>query len=176
MTATRTRRRESVMVDEKGWWCAGGRRERLPPGAPAHAVRITAAGLRGRRGRARMPQHPDTSQGSVLESAGVPGSGDRERDPWTLDVREQPLAVRAVAGARELGSAEVPGDAVPLAGEDHVVLGELEDLAVDRQPVQELLAAAVLAQHEAAARADGDVVRSIEHRRARRLEQERHRL
>src|SRR5687767_2173214 len=34
-----------------------------------------------------------------LERAALPGTGDRHRDPRTLQVREQPLAVGAVAGA-----------------------------------------------------------------------------
>ena len=64
----------------------------------------------------------------------------------------------------------------PRHSNDHVVLGELEDLAVNGEAVQELLAAAVFAQDESSARADRDVVRRVQHGRARRLEQQRDRL
>ena len=108
---------------------------------------------------------------SGLQAAGSPGTGDREGDPRALFVHEQPFAVGAVAGAGKLGAGEVAPDPVALAVQHRRVPAELEDLAIQREAVQEFVAAAVLAEHQTAAGADGDVVGRVQHGRARRLEQ-----
>src|SRR5688500_10068678 len=86
-----------------------------------------------------------------LKRAGLPGARDRAGARGVEDGGEQPLSVRAVARAGPFGVSEVAGQAGALAAQLHVVLREREDLAVGRQAVQELVAAAVLAEHEPAA-------------------------
>jgi hypothetical protein len=71
---------------------------------------------------------------------------------------------------RPSGLKQAPANSVALVGLARA--HEVEDLAVAGEPAQELRAAAVLADHQPAARAHADVVRRVEHRRARRLEDE----
>src|SRR5687767_12007008 len=130
-----------------------------PFDGPPQADRRTALRvLGGLRGFLTIPRTPAFSS-NALECSRPPRPGDREGDARALNVPEQPFAVRAVARARELGAAEVADYPVALAVQDDVVFGKLENLAVDREAVHEFLAAAVLAEHEPAARADRDVVR-----------------
>src|SRR5215510_6354736 len=119
--------------------------------------------------RYRRPRDSEALNAQVpgLQSALRPGSSDGKRDAWGLNVGEQPFAIRAVRRARPLRAPEVADEPVSFAVQHHVVARELEDLAVDRETVEELLSAAVFAEDEAAARADGDVVGGVEYCRAR---------
>jgi hypothetical protein len=54
---------------------------------------------------------------------------------------------------------EIAREAVALTAQTAIVLCKPEDLSVDREPVQELVASTVLAQHEAAAGTDRNVIR-----------------
>jgi pimeloyl-ACP methyl ester carboxylesterase len=103
-----------------------------------------------------------------LERPTAPGTCDGERDAGALDVGEQPIPIlrferrsgpfsgRIVAGLDR-------GPAGHAVGDNDVVGGEREDLAVGGQAVQELHPAAVLAQHQPAARAHRDVVGIAQH-------------
>src|SRR5688500_18993573 len=102
-----------------------------------------------------------------LQRAVIPGAGNGEGNARVLDAGEKPMAVRAVAGAGELSAGKAADNAIVLAIQHHRILGELEDLPVDREAMHEFLPAAVLAEHQAAARADGDVVGRVQHRGAR---------
>src|SRR5690606_26000538 len=113
---------------------------------------------------------------ALSERAALPGPGDGEGDARALDVHEQPVAVKCRTRplpVRE--AAEVAREPLRRAREDRVegveialdqldaVLGEAERAALEVEPDQALrIAAAVLAQQEPAARAERDVVGSVE--------------
>src|SRR5680860_798480 len=101
-----------------------------------------------------------TSDADVL-----PGTPDREGHPLAgLDVHEQGPAIRAERGSGEL----VPGPVVVgLAAK--TVQGDVPELAIFRQSAQVVVVAVVLAEHQRAARADGDVVREVQGVAVRRL-------
>src|SRR6185436_11776451 len=117
----------------------------------------------------------------LLQPALVPGSGDRERLARVLEVHEQPLAVRRVAAARPLRApAPAPLLALPLVEvQRRVVARERRDLPGRRQAAQEVrapvdvLAVAVLADDDPAARRDRQRVGLVEHVPGVRLEQQR---
>src|SRR5680860_675737 len=101
-----------------------------------------------------------TSDADVL-----PGTPDREGHPLAgLDVHEQRGAVGAERGSGEL----VPGPIdVGLAAK--TVQGDVPELAIFRQSAKVVVVAVVLAEHQRAARADGDVVREVQGVAVRRL-------
>src|SRR5687767_14088616 len=88
-----------------------------------------------------------------LQAAVSPRAGDGERDAGRLEVGEQPTAVLGLE--RRPGplraAVVLAGDALAggAGGEVGVVLGEREDVAVGSEAVQELVPAAVLAEHQA---------------------------
>src|SRR5688572_11550044 len=128
---------------------------RLPAGRPAGRARCSA-------GRTWTNyQLPTTNY--QLDSTTTPRPSDRERDPRRLNIDEQPLPIRAVAGAGELAASVVLIEAVPInRAQIDVVLDEAENHAVGGETMHILSAATVFAQHESAAGAHADVVWCIE--------------
>src|SRR5688572_23692210 len=115
----------------------------------------------------RVTTRCKTASERQSEGALLPGTSDREGSARGLDVGEQPVAVLGFeGGAGPLRAGEVARVSLGglVFGRQHdVVLREAEDRSVGGEAVHVLEAAAVLTQHEAAAGADTDVVRSVEH-------------
>ena len=135
--------------------------------------RLTSGGSFGTR-PTPVPRDPPVIhvQANSLERSVAPRAGDGKRNAGTLDIHEQPAAVRTVGRAGELAAAEVAGKSVAAVrgAKVHVVLGEPEDVPVDGQTMEEFRARAVLTQDEPAARACTDIVGRVEDLGGRRLE------
>jgi hypothetical protein len=97
----------------------------------------------------------------VLECAVVPGASNGKSNTKGLDVDEQPAGIRAKGGSGLLPTTViVGGDVIPRLLQDHIVLCKGEDLLLGSEPYKSLPEAiAVLAQNDAATRADGNIVR-----------------
>jgi hypothetical protein len=136
--ATRPARRSTAAPVSVSRWPAGSR-GRMVATSRSSALRPTAPrSQRSCPARAKAGFIEPTVHGS--ERARLPRPRHRDSNSWFVDVREQPFAVRSVARAGPLGGSEIACEAVARAAQTDIVQRKPEDLAVDGEPVQELVA------------------------------------